>query len=296
MNRPSNVLQFGVLSVIVALAGNYCEAATTGAAASAFVSGTSVTQSITAGAEGAVASAAQVIPSPAGDVFVTAAAMSKPGVLRAAGVARSSGSSGGFQAQASASWADSFVISAPGYDSAMTGTFSGAVHVSGELLVEFVGRVYSDSQIYATLDIFPGTGYNGGRTVVNGSARNLVGYDIIGRRLGTENFSLVFLNVPFTFNQRIDVNLGLTIFADLNVINAGSTGRSAADYSNTMSWSGLSSVKNQDGSQLSAYSALSASSNFNFANPTPVPEPSRALLLALGMVVVAKFARYCASA
>ena len=291
MNRTSNALIVGALSVIGALISGNSAATTTSATASAFVSGATVRQTITAGAKGATATAAQVIPSPIGDVFVSAEASSVPGALGAAGVARTNGSPGGFQAQASASWTDSFVISAPGYDSAMTGTFSGAVQVTGELLVEFVGRVYSDSQSYATVDIFPGTGYNGGRTVVSGSARNLAGYDIAGSHTGTDNFSLIFVNVPFTFDQRIDLTLGLTVFADLNVIDAGATGRSDANYSNTMSWSGLSSVRDQGGSQPITFTALSTGSGFNFANPTPVPELSSALLLACGLIFVALIRR-----
>ena len=286
MNKSSSALLIGALSALGAMVACNAGATTTGATASAFVSGATVSQSFTGGAEGTQATAAQVIPSPIGDVFVSAQASSIPGALRVAGVARTNGSPGGFQAQASASWADSFVISATGYDSSMTGTFSGAAQVTGELLVAFLGRAYSDAQIYATVDLFPGTGFNGGRTTVSGSARNLVGYDIAGGHSGSDSFSLVFLNVPFTFNQRIDVSLGLTVYADVNAIDAGATGRSDANYANTMTWSGLSSVRDQQDTLLSTYSALSAGSAFNFANATPVPEPSGALLLACGLLCI----------
>lgn len=284
MNRMSNAVLVGAISVLCAgLSGN-AVATTTTATASAFVSGVTVSQSLSGGAEGTHASAAQVIPSRIGDIFVSAEASSVPGALRATGVARTNGSPGGFQGQASASWADSFVISAPGYDSSMTGTFSGAVQVTGDLLVDFLGRVYSDSQMFATVDLFPGTGFNGGRASVSGFARDLVGFDIDGDHTASDSLSLVFSDVPFTFNQRIDVNLGLTVSADVNAIDAGATGRSDANYGHTMTWAGLSSVRDQNGNQLLGYSALSTGSGFNFAAVSPVPEPSGALLLACGLL------------
>lgn len=283
MNQTFRALLIGALSACSAMIAGNATATTTGATASAFVSGITVRQSFTAGAEGTQATAAQVIPSPIGDVFVTAQASSVPGALRAAGVARTNGSPGGFQGLASASWADSFVISASAYDSSMTGTFSGAVEVTGELLVAFLGRVYSDAQIYATVDLFPGTGFNGGRTLVSGSARNIAGYDIVGSHTGSDRFSLVFSNVPFTFNQRIDVSLGLTVSADVNAIDAGATGRSDANYGSTMTWAGLTNVRDSSGLSVTDYSALSADSGFNFA---PVPEPSGALLLTCGLLCI----------
>jgi len=256
------ILPTSAASMIGLAIGSHAAATTTQADARAFVNGTSVTQSVTAGAEGAEASAEQVVPSPYGDVFVSAQAGSYPGrlrappragpcpsrppagaqenlgrpcvFLRAAGEARTTGAPGGLQGSASASWADAFAITADGHAPLETGTFSGRIDVIGELLTELAGRVYSDTQIYATVDIFPGTGEDGGRTVPSGSARRLVGYDIPGIHTGDENFTLVFTGVPFTFGQRIDVILGLSVFADVNAIDAGSTGRAVADHGHTM--------------------------------------------------------------
>lgn len=254
----------------------------TGATAAAFVSGTTVRQSFTVGPEGTQATASQTIPSPIGDVFVSAQSSSIPGAVRAASVARTDGSTGGFQGQASSWWSDRFIISAPGYDSSSTGSFSGAVQVTGGLTVEYSGRTYSDTQAYATVDIFPGTGYNGGRTVVSGSARNLVGYQIPGINTGNTSFTLLFLNVPFTYNQPIDISFSLAVSADVN----GSKGRADVDYSHTMTWSGLSRVLDSQGTQVINYSAVSAGSGFNFATATPVPEPSSAILIALGVLCI----------
>ena len=61
--------------------------------------------SITAGPGGAQTSAGQVIPSPVGDVFVSAEAASVPGALHAAGVARANLPTNA-QLQALARWSD----------------------------------------------------------------------------------------------------------------------------------------------------------------------------------------------
>lgn len=279
MNRITTALLAGILSV-----AGPAGAVSTGATAEAFVSGTTVKQEKTGAAAGAQASAAQVIPSPLGHVFVSSQASSLPGTLGASAVARTNGAPGGFQGQAWATWTDAFVILAAGHDASATGTFGGSVQVTGELLASFAGRVYADSQVYATLDLFPDTGYNGGRTVITGSARNLAGYDIAGGRTGTEGFTLTFEKVPFTFNRPISVSLSLMVSASLNAIDAGVTGRAEANYGHTLVWSGLSDVQGPAGAPLASYSALSPSSGYNFA---PVPEPGSLVLLVCGGLVVA---------
>ena len=281
--KTSRILLSNALSVVGLAIAGHAVATTTHAEAHAFVSGNTVTQSVTAGAEGAQASAAQDVPSPYGDVFVSAQASSAPGTLSAVGVARTTGAPGGFQGSASASWADAFAINAAGHGPSETGTFSGSIDVSGELLTEFAGRVYADTQVYAIVDIFPGTGDNGGRTVVSGSARNLIGYDIPGTHTGSEIFTLVFTGVPFTFGRLIDVSMGLAVLADINAIDAGATGRATADYGHTMRWYGITEVLDSSGGRIDNYSAVSPDSGFNFA---PVPEPGSWALAVAGLFVV----------
>lgn len=262
-------------------------AATTTANASAFVSGTTVSDSHSTTTGVAQAAAAQVIPSPLGDVFVSAAASSMPGTLSASGSARTAGMAGGFQGQASANWSDAFVIAAPGYEGTATGTFSGAVLVSGSLSLDaFTGRVYEGSEVHVTVDLFPATGYNGGRTTVSGSASTGLGYDIPGGSTGSPDFVLQFTDVPFTFGQRIEVAVDLLVAANVNAIDVGATGRAEADYSHTVTWLGLSAVRDASGNAVQAFSALSPSSGFDFALPTPVPEPATWLLFAAGLGLV----------
>jgi hypothetical protein len=124
-------------------------ATTTGATASAFVSGHTLSQSDTQDKQGAQAGIERLVP---GGATIRAQASSTPGTLQAAGFAASDGLAGGFQGNATASWSDSFVISAPSHEAFQTGTFSGSASVSGRLLTKILGRAYSDAQIDATVD------------------------------------------------------------------------------------------------------------------------------------------------
>ena len=282
--QTSRALLLSALSILGLAGAGQALATTTYADASAFAGGTTDHQFITAGAEGAQVSANRVIPSPIGDAFVSAQASSFAGALHAAGTARTGGAPGGFQARALASWVDSFAFTAPGYDSSMTGTFSGSVQVSGGLLVEFGGRTYADTQIYADVGFFPNTGYNGGRVDLHGSARHLVGYDIAELRTGSESQTLYFVDVPFTFGRAVNVSLQLHVVADVNAVDAGSTGRAEANYGHTMTWQGLTAVRDQAGNLVTAYSARGVDSGFDFSSP--VPEPGSAALALAGLSVV----------
>ncbi len=273
-----------LLALTAASSTTPVRAATSGATASAFAQGSSVTDSKTGSAIGVQVGAERTIPSAAGDAFVSVQASSGSASLGMAGNARSNGAPGGFQASASATWADSFTILAPGMAAGATGTFNGAVAVSGDLSFSFIGRVYADTGVGATVDIFPGTGFNGGRTVVTGGARRFGGYDIVDGGFGTEGFSLVFQNVPFTFGQRIDLGLSMTMVADINIIDAGATGRADAAYGHTLTWGGLSEVRDAAGQRVFGYAAPSQTFDFNYA---PVAEPHAALLLMAGLPIIA---------
>lgn len=281
--RRGLVLALSLLALTAASSTPPVLAATSGATSTAFAQGSSVTDSRTGAAIGVQVGAAQTIPSAAGDAFVSVEASSGSASLGMAGNARSNGAPGGFQASASATWADSFAILAPGMAAGATGTFSGAVAVSGELSFSFIGRVYADTGVGATVDIFPGTGFNGGRTVVTSGARRFGGYDIADGGFGTEGFSLVFQDVPFTFGQRIDLGLSMTMVAGISIIDAGATGRADAAYGHTLTWGGLSEVRDAAGQRVFGYRAPSQTFNFNYA---PVPEPHAALLLMAGLASI----------
>ena len=290
MKFSSRILMSSIVPALGLLLSGHAIGTTTRADASAFVSGGTQSQTNTGGPGGAQASASQVIPSPAGNVFVSAQASSFPGTLRAVGVARTDGTAGGFQGQGFALWADGFTISAFGYHGPVTGTFSGSVQVNGGLLALFGGRSIADTQIFADLGLDPHTGFNSGIVRVHGEARDLNGYQIGETRTGSENFTLSYANVPFTFDQNIDISLQLLVSATVN----GDIGRSEADYSHTMTWTGISEVRDALGNRLTDFSALSPASGFNFAAPTAptaVPEPGTCYLLLTGLFALGKLRR-----
>lgn len=274
-----------------ALASGATHAAQTSASAYASVQGyDAVTQSVTSAGSLISATAARDGQLGTGDVFTFAVASSRPGFLRAS--ASSRGATTGspatdIGASASASWSDSFVITSAGR-SGQTGTWTGSVQVDGGMATEFAGRAYVHSSVSAGVDIFPGTGYNGGRTVVGGGAWVDMGYDIAPRRLGNPSDALTLnLAVPFTFGQNIDVSLSLSTNASgrllggfVGLIDSGSA-RSLSDYAHSMTWGGISKVLDNDGIAVLGYSALSPTTNFDFATAVPEPNPSAMLLAGL---------------
>ena len=165
-----------------------------------------------------------------------------------------------------------------------TGVFSGAVQVSGDLSSSVIGRAHGDTSVGATVEIFPGTGFNGGRTVVSGGARRFGGCDIADGGSATEGFSSAFDSVPFTSGQRIDRSLWMTMNAALSIIDAGATGRADVDDGHTLTWGGLSEVRDADGHLALGYSAPRQRFDFNYA---PVPEPTVQLLLMAGLAGLA---------
>lgn len=142
--------------------------------------------SASGGAGGTQISAALVIPSAAGDIFISAEAASIPGALHAAGVARNGVITGRCtQAEAYAFWGDSFVISALGHDPSMTGTFTGAITVSGGLLTEPGRRnSFADVSVFGDVSFDPHAGFNSGIVSVHGEARRFAGAGIAETRLG----------------------------------------------------------------------------------------------------------------
>lgn len=248
---------------------------------------TTQTQTLTGGPTGVAAGVGTTIPSPIGDVFMSAQASSSLGALGATGSARSEGLAGSFQGYATATWTDSFTFNAGTPNANTAGSFSGVILVSGGLDFVFAGRAYADTQIRATVDLFPGTGFNGGRTVVSGSARHYGGYDNGDVLIGQPGFMLPFNNVPFTFGQPISMSASLYVLAGISVINNGSSARAEAEYGHTLRWGGITEVRNTAGNAISNYTALSDTSTFNYALPAPVPEPGAMWMLGAGLSALA---------
>ncbi len=282
----ANALQRGASMLLWSALTTHAIATTTGATAYVAVEGfDTIINTVSAGAGGAHTVADRLVTAPGGEplVKVGAEASSRPGELAVTGIAL------GYvpttaQAQGQAIWSDAFAITAPGHGPSETGTFSGTVGVSGQLLVDFTGRAYAITRVESSVHLDPRTGYNGGVVVLKGSASHNAGYDIGDTRIGNENFFLSFVDVPFTFGQDIAVTLDLLVVAGANLIDPGATSNAKADYFHTMTWQGLSEVRDEAGNLLSTYSATSADSGFDFSRP--VPEPGSALLMFGGLLTV----------
>ena len=187
------------------------------------------------------------------------------------------------QADAGAAWADTFAVRAFGYSSGTRGTFSAAVAVQGGLRAEFTGRTYADAYVVANFSI--DTGIDNGHLAAQGGGRRSAGYDTGSSSSGQESFLLYFDNVPFAFDEDIGTSLALRTVAGIIGDGTGSS-YASAEYGHTMTWAGLSNVRDSSGRLVTEYSAVSADSGFNFAALAPVPEPESWALIAVGMFLV----------
>ena len=243
-----------------------------------------IMNTVTAGAEGAQTSADLVVSGILGDVFLTAQALSRPGALLVAGVARSTVPNTNAYAATQAVWADSFPITAGGFDSTRTGTFSAAVDIGGELRADITGLGIGGANVIGSFYIDAGEG-NVGRVQDRADLTN--SFELGEISSGNERFVLHFDDVPFRFGREITVELRLQTASHVRVFGGGSA-YSEADYSHTMTWMGLSDVRDSSGNLLSDYSALSVSSGFDFS---PVPAPSAGALMLAGLLGIGRMAR-----
>lgn len=214
--------------------------------------------------------------------LVSSSASIHPGTLRVT-TSASSGGSTGANGSARADWADSFIIGAAGYNASETGTFSGSVSIDGLLRAGFEGRGTGISSVLANIRIDPSTGYNGGRVDLQGGGRRIAGYELGFRFDGLEQFTLNFVDVPFTFGRGIDVYLRLEATSSATT-GDGAAADAQALYGHSMTWQGLTSVRDSTGVVLSQFSAISPGSGFDFSSP--VPEPNRLALLMAGALWV----------
>lgn len=213
-----------------------------------------------------------------GAVNVHGEAAAYVGALHVSSLARASVGTDA-QANTHAQWSDAFQMVSAGH-AGERGTFTAAVGVQGGLLAEITGLSYADT--YVVANFYVNTGADGGNVSVQGGGRRTVGYDTGSTSSGQESFSLYFDNLPFIFGQDIAITLRLATTSATRTFGT-SQARAEADYGHTMTWSGLSNVRDAAGNLLTNFTAISAGSGFDFANPTPVPEPGSAALLALGL-------------
>lgn len=182
-----------------------------------------------------------------------------------------------------AQWADGFTIVASGHAPGTMGTFTAAVGVSGSLIADAETAI-ADSFIIAEFRL--DTDVANGNFIATGGGRRTVGGSLPAFS-GQENFQLIFANVPFEFGRPISVTLRLYATSQAIAFNNGGFARARADYGQSMTWAGMSNLRDAAGNPISAFNALSTTSGFDFANATPVPEPASVGLLLLGLGAVA---------
>ena len=158
------------------------------------------------------------------------------------------------------------------------------MQVDGGMLTSFGGRAHVTTYVSAGVDIFPGTGFNGGRTVVSDFAQVDLGYET-SRRLGNPSDALTLtFTVPFTYDRPISITMALSAGASARLLGgvvpliADGAGVATSDYANTMHWLGMSEVRDSSNQLVTDFSAVSTTSDFDF-EVSAVPEPDQALLL-----------------
>ena len=185
---------------------------------------------------------------------------------------------------ATAQCVDGFTIVSSGHPPGTMGTFNVAVSVSGNLLAD-VDRAIADSFVVGLFRL--DTDVPNGNLSATEGGRRIAGVGPTPTFSGFESFPLVFENVPFMFGRPIGITLRLNAASKVVAFSNGGFGRAAADYGQSMTWAGMSNLRDAAGNSIIAFNAHSATSGFNFANATPVPEPGSVGLLLLGLCVVA---------
>lgn len=245
----------------------------------------------------------------------SSSAYAAPGVLKASASSTASatysgnlpnlwGSGASGSSQAVAQSLDSFALHAPGIASGTRGTLTFSIVTSGGLAGGGVvhGEPSSEEKSQWTANFAVSSTLNGGSfgsaTWHGGEYRNdadwrnavvLTDLSVDGKpSLGSHQFT-----IPFAFDQPINVSMVVDVVAAASAgsscssVSSGvlctSNGvMSSADFSHTVYWAGISSVKDANGQLVSQFSALSADSGLDYAI-SAVPEPGTGLLLSLGL-------------
>lgn len=214
------------------------------------------------------------------------------------------GSGGNGSSEAVAQSLDSFSLHAAGIASGARGTLTFSIIMNGGLGGSGVvhGQPTSEEKSQWTANFALSSTLNGGSfgsaTWHGGEYRNdadwrTTGYitdlSVDGQpSLGAHQFT-----IPFAFDQAINLSMVVDVLAAASagsscssvpdgVLCTTNTVTSMADFSHTVLWGGISSVKDANGQVVSQFSALSATSGFDYA-ASAVPEPGTGALFALGL-------------
>lgn len=190
------------------------------------------------------------------------------------------------QSEARGSFSDEFVVSAPNIAAGTAVRATVAFGVSGTLDGQGSGSGSWGTGLtwQASFGLFArndGIRWNGeGRLSVD-CCNTLAGGDLPGTR---------FFDLDFFIGETIRLEMGAFVQARSGAGStvAGGTAKSIAyaNFSNTMSWQGITSLADLNGASVGPFSAMSSSSGFDYANAyvTAVPEPEKWLLWLCGFI------------
>ena len=109
-----------------------------------------------------------------------------------------------------------------------------------------------------------------------------------GSNFQFSNISTVIdVKIPFTFGSQTSLRyvLDLTDFAQTNSNAGGIMASAYLDYSQGMTWGGISGVYSSNGAPVSGFT-ISSASGFNYLYAAPVPEPVGYVLFVVGLGLV----------
>ncbi|MGH6645368.1 hypothetical protein [Aquabacterium sp.] len=265
-------------------------AAKSHADASVVASGFDVpTQAQDGAGEGAQASNALTFEGDTGhDLFVSAGATSRAGAVSAYANARGDLATSA-HGSAYGEWADSFSMASAGMTNQRWGTMTVSVALSGSMTGSFEDIAYATSYVTARMGLNSGGSFHQGNGWVENGGAHFIGIDVPERSTGDQEFVLT-MDIDFVWGTNVSMYMQLRATAGIVVFDQpdgdSSYANATSQYAHTMTWLGISHVRDEAGQAVSHFTAVSADTGINYANAVAVPEPGELWLVTAGLFVL----------